>query len=167
MDEKDKERHKKKVIGITFMIVVVVIIALVVIFVPEAQDPITNITENKTENVSNVSNNMTEGTEIPFLQRLVLLIKYNETECPNLALNLTKNNESYIVEIEKVENIDENISFARLGRYDTNSEPLIEFSFVNYNNCEPDYLLITNNEFISLLLELGVTIEQKEPIEEA
>lgn len=110
---------------------------------------------------------------IPYYQKLILLVKYDEYACPGFwAINHTRDNQSWILPIQKVKNIAQEINFVELGRYDTNNpDNRVKFNWVNQSGCNPEHLLITNNEFITMLMDLGVPVANEteakaEPIEE-
>lgn len=97
---------------------------------------------------------------IPYYQKIILLVKYNDSICPNLAVNHTRDNQSWIKSIKHVANISQEINFVELGRYNTNVPTFrIQFEFVNTGNCTPDFLILTSNEFITLLIDYGVSVE--------
>lgn len=106
-----------------------------------------------------------EETIVPFYQNILLLVKYNKTMCPDLMVNHSNINfpEGELVEIQQVKNISQEVNYAELGQYDTNNQeimPLVQW--VNANDCEPEAILISNTDFISLLLDLGVPVDRED-----
>lgn len=106
--------------------------------------------------------NVTEP-QVAYYQKIIALIKYDKEVCPDLKIEHT-NTATDIVEvldIEQVKDIEQEINFVELGRYDTNNpniKPLL--NFVNEETCQPQVLLISNTQFINLLLEYGVEVEK-------
>jgi hypothetical protein len=113
-------------------------------------------------NSTNITKNLTQEITPGYYQKLVLLVKYNKTECPNLKVNHTNpaTNISEVLEIKTVKNITKEINYVELGRYDTNNpsiQPII--SWIDYWKCYPQALLVTNNEFLEILVSYGIPID--------
>lgn len=104
--------------------------------------------------------------EVAYWQNLYLLVKYNRSVCPDLKVEHTNGwvNKTEILEIETVQNTTHEINFVMLNRYNTN-DPSIkpEISWVDQGNCKPQALLLSNSEFIQLLVDEGVQIERDTP----
>lgn len=142
------------VVGI-FLLVVLSLILVYVFRNPEPSLPLENETivdANETINQTDQPNNW-----IPFYQRLVMLVKFNETECPDLKVVVEQTNQT--LNLTKVKNINQTVWYTILGRYDTNDPNLdVSVRYINYNNCSPDQFFMTHDEFILLLIDLGVPI---------
>jgi len=99
-----------------------------------------------------------EQPYIPYYQKLVLLVKYNKTECPELSVV----HRNTTTKVDAVKNITQEVNFVYLGRYDTNDpDNKVNFNFVNQNDCAPEILLITNEEFLTLIMEYGVKVAEE------
>ena len=103
--------------------------------------------------------NITEQ-RISVLERIVVLIKYNETECPDLIV-YTRNQTIPIMHIYNLSDIKQ-INYVEIGRYDINVPNVtIDMEFLNQTTCRPELMFLTNSQFIQFLIEAGIPIENK------
>lgn len=156
--EKDEKKENSMieflaVYGWAILVVIAAIAALVYFGVIET--PL-NRDNTNTTNTTLIEINET-GVKVPFYQRILLIVDYNKTQCPNLAVLMENNT----LPIDTVKNVTPEINFVKLGTYNTNDpNHTIKFRFINDDTgtCISRYFTMTNNDFISMLLQLGVPV---------
>jgi hypothetical protein len=97
---------------------------------------------------------------VPFYQRLVLVAEYNISLCPDIAIIVERNETNTTANFELIKNINQTLYYAKLGVYDTNDAktPLL-FRWANATNaCVARYQVLTNNDFLAMLMEMGVEV---------
>lgn len=156
--EKIEKNKSDKVIILTMVFLVGLSFLLILIQAPKQNTKLNTGPKNNTEN-STVS--------VEMIKRLVLLVKYNNETCPELQVEHTNNetNETEILDIKTVKKVNESmptINFVGLGAYNMNSGIKPEIRYINQGNCTPQALLISNEDFINLLLSYGVPIEEND-----
>lgn len=159
-EEKPKPRPKQKTThNKIFILFIIGVLVLPMFFFmtrnqPEEQ-PVQQPVEQPTQQPTD--------TQIPYIQNIVLLVKYNHTLCPDLQVEHSSSanpDKVEVLDIKQVKDIDVEVNYAELGEYDTNNQDIVPLlNWVNVGECTPDALIISNTEFLKLLMDLGVPVE--------